>query len=108
MRAGSLRRQVVIESRSTARDSAGQALDDWSSVAVAYADIQPIAGRELAQANSEVSIVNAQIDIRYRPGVTAAMRVRYGSAIYNIEAVLDLDSRHETTRLLCSTGANQG
>lgn len=108
MRAGTLRRLVTIEQRSTAKDSANQVLEQWTQVAQVYADIQPVTGRETQAANGMVSVVSAQIDIRYRAGVTAAMRVRYGAQIYNVAAVLDLDSRHEITRLLCSSGANQG
>lgn len=108
MRAGQLRRQVVLEQPSTVKDAAGQVIESWTEVATVYAEIQQLTGREVLAATGKVSIVDAQIDMRYRDGLSPAMRARYRGQIYNIAAIIDVDTRHETTRLLCATGANRG
>lgn len=109
MKAGELTRRVVIEQRSAGKDTSGQALDTpWVPVVSVYAKIQPQAGREIAAGGSVVSNVTALIDIRYRTNVTAAMRARYGTKIYSIEATIDVDLEHKTLRLVCSDGMNRG
>lgn len=103
-------RQVVIERHSVTKDSIGQALDVWTTVRTGFAAISPISGQEISQAGALVSAVTLQVDMRYRPDVevTAGMRVRYGARIFDIAAAMDLDTRHETLRLLCTEGQNQG
>ena len=108
MRAGQLRRQITIEQRSTSRDAFGQELIAWSRFATCWAEIQPLAGRELIAAQAVLPEVSVEVVIRYRPGVDSAMRVLYGSQVYEIGAVLDIDMRHEQLRLLCTQGVTQG
>jgi SPP1 family predicted phage head-tail adaptor len=108
MRAGQLRRQVTIESRTTTKDTFGQALDTWTMVCTPYADMQPATGREMLAGEALVSQVSSVVEIRYRTDVTAAMRLRYAGRVLNIEAVIDVETRHERLHLMCSEGMNQG
>lgn len=108
MRAGTLNRRVAIEQKSTGKDAYGQGSDVWTLVRETWADIQPLSGGEALHAQAMVPAATVQIDIRYRQDVTAAMRVRYGTRVFDIGAAIDLDTRHETLRLICTEGLNQG
>lgn len=101
-------RQIVIEQRAPGADSLGQALDTWTTVCTCYADIQPQSGREALAGEAMVSSVASIIVIRYRTNVTAAMRARYAGRVFNIEAVIDVDTRHRWLQLVCTEGMNQG
>jgi SPP1 family predicted phage head-tail adaptor len=108
MRAGDLRRQIKIQQRSTAQDTLGQPVLTWTDVCTTWADIQPLSGRELELAQAINAEVNHQVTIRYRTGITAAMRVLYQGRIFNIQAVMDVDTRHKELQLMCSEGLNNG
>lgn len=108
MRPGELRRQVQIQQRNSTQDSFGQRVQTWATVATTWADIQPLSGRELETAQAVRSEVTHTVVIRYRPGVTAAMRVVYQGRYFNVLSVIDVDTRHKVMQLLCSEGLNDG
>ena len=73
------------------------------------ASIEPLSAREFIQAAAVQSAVTARIVIRYLPGVTAAMRVRHGSLLYNIAGVLpDKITGREYLTLPVSEGVSDG
>jgi SPP1 family predicted phage head-tail adaptor len=105
---GERTRQIRIEQRTGVKDAFGQAIDSWVPVATTWARIRTLSGGEALRAQAMVSEASVELEIRYRAGVTAAMRAVYGSRIFNIGFVNDVDARHETMLLVCSEGLNQG
>ena len=110
MRAGTLRHRVTLQALTETVDpDTGYRDKLWADVAQLSADITPLSGREYIAAAASQSAVSTRITIRYWPGVTAAMRLKQGDVLYNIEAVLpDKGSGREYLTLMCSTGVNDG
>lgn len=108
MRNGARNRRVTIERRGSGKDMTGQAEDVWLPVCTTWAEIQPQAGMRQPQAEAEVAVAEVKIEIRYRADVVAGMRVRYGRRLLEINAALDVDTRHEALQLLCLEGLDQG
>lgn len=108
MTIGQRTRRVTIEAPSSTKDTSGQLVTSWAPIRETWAYIETLTGGEAIQAQAVVSQASVRIEMRYRPGITAAMRARYGSQIFDIGAVIDVDMRHETLQLLCTTGLNQG
>lgn len=108
MRSGTLNRQITLQQRVATVDTFGQRSLTWVDVAPTWAEIAPLTGRELEAAQAIHSEVSHQVTIRYRPGVTAAMRAVYQGRFFQIQAVLDTDTRHEQMLLMCSEGTNDG
>ena len=108
MRSGDLRRQVLIQQRGTTTDSYGQRSTTWSDVATTMADIQPLQGRELEIAQAINAEVSHTVVMRYRTGITAAMRLVYQGRKFAIHAVTDVDTRHKTLQLTCAEGLSDG
>jgi len=111
VRAGKLRHRVTLQQRVTGspqKTPMGAPDAAWSDVATVWADVRPLGGRELFLAQQAESKVEAEIEIRYRAGVVAAMRAKHGAVIYNIEAVIDPEERHIRMVLRCSRGVNNG
>jgi SPP1 family predicted phage head-tail adaptor len=52
------------------------------------ANIKHLTGLESIKAGAEASVVKASIRVRKRDTVTTAMRVHYGTTVYEIKAVL--------------------
>lgn len=101
MHIGALRHRVTIQQRSTARDSYGQPVDDWPDVATVRAAVEPLNGRELMAAQQINSEITLRVTIRFRPGITSAMRIKYGSRTFDILAPLDQEERHIELWLMC-------
>lgn len=101
-------RRVSIQAPSSTKDAYGQLITSWTTFRETWASIETLTGGEALQAQAVVSQASVKIEMRYRPGITAAMRVVYGSQFFDIGAVIDVDMRHETLELICTTGLNQG
>lgn len=107
---GKLRHAVTIQERKALRDSFGAPVDSWQTVWENIpASIQPLSAREFIASGQLQSAIIARITIRYRPGVTAAMRIVHRDKIYNIAGVLpDLNSGLEYLTLPVTEGSNTG
>jgi SPP1 family predicted phage head-tail adaptor len=108
MRAGTLRRQITIQSRSSTPDTFGQSVRTWSNLVTTWADIEPLSGRELEVARAVQPEVTHQVTIRYRTGLTDVMRIVYQGRYFNINSILDVGMRHEILQMLCTEGLDDG
>jgi SPP1 family predicted phage head-tail adaptor len=103
MAAGQLREKITLESLAAGQDATGASSGAWTAFATNMsASIRDLGGREYLAAQGVQNPVETEILIRYRPGVTAAMRVIHGSETYNIHAALDRDGRRTWLWLMCS------
>lgn len=102
MKAGSLRQQITVQqlSSTTGDGGGGVASENWTDFATVYADVEPLTGRELFQAQQVNDELTHKITIRYIPGLSSKMRVKYGSRIFQIESVLDVGERHREVQLM--------
>ncbi len=96
-----LRTMVQIQQRLTGTDALGQPVQGWTTVAAVWASVRHASGMEATKADAAVSTVRASIRIRWREGVTAAMRVLAGGQAYDIQAVLPDLARREYLDLVC-------
>lgn len=113
IRAGDLRKRVTIQSRNVTQDAAGQAIDNWTTLFVGWAEILPLTGRELMAAQAVQSSATHNIHMRYRtefanPKAVADMRAVYMSRVFNIHAALNQDERNRMVELVAEEGLNSG
>jgi SPP1 family predicted phage head-tail adaptor len=102
MNAGQLDQRVTVQAPSAGVDLFGQPLPDaWADVATVWAQVAPLAGREFLAAAAVQSEVTAKITMRYRPGITSAMRVVHGADTYDITAVIHIKSARQELQLMC-------
>jgi SPP1 family predicted phage head-tail adaptor len=109
--AGRLRHRVSIEALVSGLDSDGATEEEWVDQVgrLLPAEIVALSGRELVAAQAAHSEVVTRIRIRYRPGVTASMRVVHRGTAYDIAAVVqDPDSGRRWLTLHCKSGVNAG
>ena len=111
MEAGKLRHRVTIQqlvAGSPQQLPNGEPDVTWTDYLTVWAFVEPLKGRELMLAQQMQSEVDVRIRMRYRSGVTAAMRAVYASVNYDILAVIDPDLRRVELELLCKVGTNDG
>jgi len=111
VRAGSLRHRVTLQqlvAGSPQRRPDGEPDAAWVEYLTVYAAVEPVTGREFFAAQAVEHEADTTIRMRYRTGITTAMRVVFEGRTYDIRAVLDHHERHIELRLLCKQGANSG
>jgi SPP1 family predicted phage head-tail adaptor len=110
MRAGKLRNHVTIQRAEYLQDPVtGEVTPSWVEVGKVWAAIEPLSAREFIAAAASQSEVAARVVVRYRPGITSAMRILHRGKVYNIQGVLaDRDSGLDYLTLPCSEGVSDG
>jgi len=112
MRAGTLRRRLIIESPDRQRDSYGQNSPVWQELATVFASINPLSGKQLAMALARTITSTATHEIRMRytrqiPLKVGVHRLKVVAEsgrprIFTLNAVLDVDDRHREWVLTCT------
>lgn len=101
MQAGKLRHRIIIQDKGTpTRDTFGQEVISWETHATLWAQVSPITGRETVEGSAQLADITHQIRIRSFAGVAPSMRVLWGSRIFDIQQVRDLDERGVESVLL--------
>ena len=107
IKAGPLRYRVQVQQPFIEVDPfSGEAvITDWVDVGKPiYAAIESLSGREWLASAEFRPDVQTRIRIRWRTGITSAMRVVHGSTIYNITAVLPKLEGMSEVHLYCGSG----
>jgi len=109
-----LRHKLTLQQEIQTPDGAGGSSKSWEDVADLWAEIIPIvgagassskgSGKEILLAGQVQAEVSHRILLRYRDGVTPAMRLVFESRIFNIRAVADIDEKRDTLQLLVQEG----
>lgn len=102
MNPGELRHQVALQSSTMTTNSFGEKITTWSTYALAWAAIKPLQGRELANAKQVHEQIDYEIRIRFRESVDSSHRILFGSRIFEVQAVLNVDERNKELKLLCT------
>ena len=98
---GRLNRRVTIQSVTETPDSFGEPAETWSDVATVWAAIEPILGEEFFQSGYWSGEVSHRITIRHLSGITTKHRVKYGSRVFDIKAVRNIDEANIQLELMC-------
>jgi SPP1 family predicted phage head-tail adaptor len=100
----SLRHQVQIQQLTEVSDSFGGAgTQQWATIAggTVWAAVEPASVREYVTAQQMAAEATTTIRMRYHAGVKPKMRVLYGSRVFDIQGIMDVDERHIELRLIC-------
>ena len=98
---GALRRRMMLETATRTPDGGGGAALTWAAVASVWAAVLPAAGREAMTAGRISGRVSHVVWLRYRADIGPAMRLRAGSRVLEILAVIDAGDRRTWLRCLC-------
>lgn len=103
LRAGDLRESVVIESPTEQTNAFGEATLTWAPVSQRRAAVRGLRTDELMSAQGPYSVATHEVEFRYVPGLTTAMRLvwnsRPPSRILDIVSITEQNNR-ESQRLV--------
>jgi SPP1 family predicted phage head-tail adaptor len=98
--ASRLNKRVIIEEVTEATDGAGGYTTSWATNVTVWAEIKPISGCEMIEADKIAEIITHVITIRYVSGITPKMRVNFGGRIFEIQSVVNYLEKKEILELL--------
>lgn len=104
--AGKLRQRITIQQpNDTTQNTFGEVVltDDsnWTTVDTLWAEIETLTGRELYAAQRIAAEATHKVTLRYYPGIIPKQRVLFGTRIFDVNAVLNIEERNIELHLLC-------
>lgn len=93
----SLRHRVTLQKNtSPTTRSTGQLAPGWTDAGTFWASIDPLSAREKIIALQMNNRASHQLVMRYQPGIsiTANDRFTFGSRVFNVDSVLNVDERN--------------
>ncbi len=74
----------------------------WVDVCTEWASIRPVSASEIIKSRREEMIISHRIKIRYRSGITSAMKIIYGSREFDINSVINIDEANREIEILAT------
>jgi SPP1 family predicted phage head-tail adaptor len=97
----SFRHRITFEKEVKTSDGHKGFTVTWQPVAVAWASIEPLSGREYFFAHQITTEVTHRIRIRYREDLNTKMRIILGERVFSIESMIDIEECRCFMELLC-------
>lgn len=102
MRAGLLRHRIVIEERNETKSAQGGLTSSWTTAALRWAEIMPLAGDELVNAQQIESTISHRVRLYYLPFLTTKLRIRFGQRVFGIKNIRNIGERNSEHVCLCT------
>lgn len=101
MRAGKLRHRLIIQQVCEIQTASGDPQMMYRNFATVWGAVEPLRGREFFAAHELQARVDIRVRVRYVAGVNPAMRVLFGSRIFEIVAVIEPEINRRELQLMC-------
>lgn len=101
-----LNRRISLQAPAVSKSASGGIVKGWSEYAQVWARKRDLNGNERAATThgGQVSEARTEWIVRYRSGVLPTHRIAWGSQVFDITHVKDLDDAHSWLLLTCTTG----
>lgn len=107
MNPGELDQRVTLQSRSVVKDAYGQDTITWTTVAIVWAQVQALRGREFFAAAQVQQEQTVKVRIRYRSDVLTTWRLVWKGVHHDITGVIPV-GRKQTLEIMCMAGVKDG
>jgi SPP1 family predicted phage head-tail adaptor len=107
MNAGVLDQRVTLQSRTVVKDAYGQDTITWTTVAIVWAQVQALRGREFFAAAQVQQEQTVKVRIRYRSDVLTTWRLVWKGVNHDITGVIPV-GRKEMLEIMCIAGVKDG
>lgn len=105
MNIGSLKHRIDIETPTKTSNGMGGFSVVWGALATATAisaAIWPVSASETVQAGQNMGVITHKIRIRYRAGIKASWRIKFGTRYFNIIGPpINVNEENKILDLLC-------
>jgi SPP1 family predicted phage head-tail adaptor len=101
MKSGMLRHKVLIQNPSESTDTQGGAEFTWTTVATAWAAVEPLSSREQYWQSQLQTLGTHKVTLRYTALVTSRSRILFGTRTFEITSKVNTEERGEELVLVC-------
>ena len=101
MEAGVLRKRITIQKKSVTKNSYGEEVITWVTHCQAWAQMEPLSGREFLEARQIQAEGMVRFTLRYQDGIVPEMRVLFGTRTFNIQSAIHVEERRREIQLMC-------
>lgn len=98
--AGKLRERVTVQQAAESRSAMGEVVQSWSTFAERWASVEGVSAREFLSSGQLQIEMSHRVRMRYLPGLSASMRLRWRDRTLEIVSILEHGNRTEH-ELLC-------
>jgi SPP1 family predicted phage head-tail adaptor len=98
---GEFRHVITVQRNAFTQNSFGEVTDNWIDVQTCRAGIYPLSGREFFNVETVNSEVSHKVNMRYLPGITPDMRIKFGQRAFRIISIVNFQERNILLQLLC-------
>jgi SPP1 family predicted phage head-tail adaptor len=102
MKAGELDKKVAVQQLTETADGQGGFTESWATVIEPWAKIRPFSSKEKFFAGQVRAGVTHEVTLRYSSSVTTKGRILWGSRVFDIKGMLNIDERNEKLVLECA------
>lgn len=103
MRTGRLRHQVTIQTPIETKNDFGELVVTWSNISTGvWVGIEPLRGREFFASKQTNAEIETRVVMRYRPDMTAKMRILHGENEYYVDTIINVEERNRELQLMCT------
>lgn len=111
MRAGKLRRRLMFDRPIAVKTADGEEINQWEQMAVVWASVEPLQGRERLLAGQVADSGDVEISVRWSTeleALTRECRIRDGATIYDVKDKIHIDMARREIRFMATTGITAG
>ena len=101
---GAYRQRLYVQQENPVADTGGGNVMSWTTINAVWASIEPVSGWERLQAGKLTGVITHRLRMRYDSALTPAMRFLFGTRIFNIRTILNVDERNRTLEILVEEG----
>tara|TARA_R110002110_G_scaffold250289_1_gene466390 strand:+ start:103 stop:429 length:327 start_codon:yes stop_codon:yes gene_type:complete len=105
VKTGQLRHRVIIQTHTTTNDEFGHPGRTWSDLDTVWASVIPVSAREYQEGKQTVGEVTHRVVMRYRSGFDQADRLKFGTRLLEIVALINPLERNERLEILVKEDA---
>jgi len=100
--AGKLNKRIAIEQSTTTTLPNGEPSEPvWTLFWPCWGGCRPASAKEMTRGEELGHVVTVTWTMRYKSGITSAMRVNLNGRIFQIHGIIDPEDAHVELRLLC-------
>jgi len=101
VKAGRLRHKVTFHQYFETQDTTGHAIKTYTPLATRSVSIEPLSGRELEVARQVNAEITHKVEMRYLANLSPRLRFLFGSRVFEILSILNIEEKKKQLTLLC-------
>ena len=101
---GKMRYRIKVETATNTRDTGGGITQAYTPVTFIYANIKPTNANSSYRQGIVQEKVTHEVTIRYMNNISTNHRISYGSRLFDIKGIINIDERDRFLKLLCEEG----